>query len=51
MNAYPSLPEFYDYPQTSDISRTPVGNKIVDHSDVVRASPVGAAPAASSFST
>ena len=28
-----------------------VGNKIVDHSDVVGASPVGAAPTTSSFST
>ena len=32
------------YCQTSNISRTLVGNKIVDHSDVVGASPVGAAP-------
>ena len=39
------------YPQTSNISRTLVGNKIVDHSDVVGASPVGAAPTTSSFST
>ena len=30
--------------QTSDISHTLVDNKIVDHSDVVGASPVGAAP-------
>ena len=29
--------------QTSNISRTLVGNKIVDHSDVVGASPFGAA--------
>ena len=36
-----------DYCQTSSISC----NKIVDHSDVVRASPVGAAPTTSSFST
>ena len=28
-----------------------VGNKIIDHSDVVGASPVGAAPTTSSFST
>ena len=34
-----------------DIRRTLVGNKIVDHSDVVGASPVGAAPTTSSFST
>ena len=34
-----------------NISRTLVGNKIVDHSDVVGASPVGAAPTSPSFST
>ena len=34
------------YHQTSNISRSLVGNKIVDHSDVV-----GAAPTTSSFST
>ena len=39
------------YRKTSDISRTLVGNKIVDNSDVVGASPVGAAPTTSSFST
>ena len=39
------------YRKTSDIRRTLVGNKIVDHSDVVGASPVGAAPTTSSFST
>ena len=39
------------YRQNSNISRTFVGNIIVDHSDVVGASPVGAAPTASSFST
>ena len=33
------------------LRRTLVGNKIVDHSDVVGASPVGAALTASSFST
>ena len=33
------------------IGRTLVGNEIVDHSDVVGASPVGAAPTTSSFST
>ena len=41
----------YVYRKTSNISRTLVGNKIVDHSDVVGASPVGAAPTTSSFST
>ena len=40
-----------DYRKTSNIIRTLVGNKIVDHSDVVGASPVGAAPTTSSFST
>ena len=41
---------WYDH-QVSNIRRTSVGNKIVDHSDVVGASPVSAAPTASSFST
>ena len=39
------------YRKTSNISRTLAGNKIVDHSDVVGASPVGAAPTTSSCST
>ena len=39
------------YRQISNISRTLIGNKIVDHSDVVGASPVGAAPTTSSLST
>ena len=39
------------YGKTSNISRTLVGNKIVDDSDVVGAAPVGAAPTTSSFST
>ena len=39
------------YRQVSNIRGTLVGNKIVDHSDVVGASPVGAAPSTSSFST
>ena len=43
------LTEFYR--KTSNISRTLVGYKIVDNSDVVGASPVGAAPTTSSFST
>ena len=38
------------YREVSNIRRTLVGNKIVDHSDVVGASPVGAAPTTSSFS-
>ena len=41
----------YMYRKTSNISRTLVGDKIVDNSDVVGASPVGAAPTTSSFST
>ena len=40
-----------NYRKVSNIRRTLVGNKIVDHSDVVGASPVGAAPTTSSFST
>ena len=40
-----------DYRKVSNIRRTLVGNKIVDHSDVVGALPVGAAPTTSSFST
>ena len=43
------VPKYYR--KTSNISRTLVGNKIVDNSDVVGASPVGAAPTTSSFST
>ena len=39
------------YPPTSDISRTVLGYEIADHSDVVGASPVDAAPNTSSFST
>ena len=39
------------YRKVSIIRRTLVGNKIVDHSDVVGASPVSAAPTTSSFST
>ena len=43
------------YREVSNIRRTLVGNKIVDHSDenedVVGAAPVGAAPTTSSFST
>ena len=39
------------YRETSNIRSALIGNKIVDHSDVVGASPVGAAPTTSSFST
>ena len=42
---------YVSYRKSSNIRRTLVGNKIVDHSDVVGASPVGAAPTTSSFST
>ena len=44
-------PYRWTYCQVSNISGTLVGNKIVDHSDVVGAAPVGAAPTTSSFST
>ena len=40
-----------EYRQTSNISRTLVGDQVVDHSDVFGASPVGAAPTTSLFST
>ena len=43
--------KFKAYRKFSNISRTLVDNKIVDHSDVAGASPVGAAPTTSSFST
>ena len=39
------------YRQISNISRILVGDKLLDHLDVVEASPVGAAPTTSSFST
>ena len=39
------------YRKVFNISRTLIGNKIVDHSDVAGASPVGAAPTTSSLST
>ena len=40
-----------NYRKTSNMRCTLLGNKIVDHSDVVGASPVGTAPTTSSFST
>ena len=43
--------ECYIYHQTSNISHTTEGSKIVDHSDVVGASPVSAAPTISSLWT
>ena len=39
------------YRQAFNIRRTLVGNNIVDHADVVGASPVGAAPTTSLLST
>ena len=39
-----------EYCQTFNLSHTLVGNKIVDHSDVVGTLPVGTVPTASSFS-
>ena len=39
------------YRQVSNISGTLLGNYIVDHSDVVGASPVAAAPTTSSLSS
>ena len=45
------FPNGSDYHQISNITHTLIGNKIVDHSDVVGTSPVGAAPTTSSFST
>ena len=41
--------QIYRYRKTFNIRRTILGNKIVDHSDIVGASPVGAAPATSLF--
>ena len=40
----------YLYRQILNASRTLVGNNLVDHSEVVGASPVRAAPTMSSFS-
>ena len=45
------LPAGWTSHEVSSISLTFVGNQIVDHSDVVGESPVGAAPTTSSFST
>ena len=42
---------FSAYRQTSNKRRTVVDNKIAYHADVVWASPAGAAPTTSSFST
>ena len=48
---FDSIYDIVHYRQVSNIRRTLIGNKIFDHLDVVGASPVGAAPTASSFST
>ena len=50
MNLYERM-KIGNYRQVSNIRRNLMDNKIVDHSDVVGASPVGAAPTTSSFST
>ena len=47
MDEYNYIPLKTIYHETSNISRTLVDNKILDHSDVVGASPVGAAPTTS----
>ena len=44
---YKTIPTY----RQTNTSHTLVGNDIVDHSNVVGASPVGAAPTTSSFST
>ena len=51
IHCYSSVKLSIAYRQVSNIRRTLVVNYIVDHSDVVGASPVGAAPTTSSFST
>ena len=48
---YDSNCTFESYRKNYNIRRTSVGDKIVDHSDVVGASPDGNDPATSSFST
>ena len=48
MKMDPKLQDENIYRKTSYISRTLVGNKIVDDSDVVGASPVGTSPTTSS---
>ena len=42
---------YQKYCKASKTRRTLIGNKIVDHSDVVGALPFGAAPTTSPFST
>ena len=48
---FPHPAELKAYRQVFNIRRTIVGSTIVDHSDVVGAMPVGAAPTTSSLST
>ena len=43
--------EHFKYRQNSNIRRILLGNKLADHADVVGASPDGAAPTISSFTT
>ena len=43
--------ELQRYRQTSYVRRSLVDNKLADHPDVIGASPVGAAPTTSLFST
>ena len=47
----PNNPNLYLYHKTSDISQSLKDYKVVDHSDVVGTSPVGATPNTSLFST
>ena len=51
MSIATGLTEEFVYRQISNIRRPLVSNEIVDHSEVVGASPVDAAPTTSSFST
>ena len=46
----PKIISGYTYRKSSNIRRILLGNKFDDYSDVVGASPVGAAPTTSSFS-
>ena len=53
-HAYPGFVVHWsrdNYRKVFNIRRTLIDNEIIDHSDVVGASPVGAAPTTSSFST
>ena len=51
MSKYEDFIHSGNYRRTSNISRTLVGHKIVDNSDVVGASPIVSASTTSSFST